>query len=489
MTAVAPTPDNATRVVLGCAVAFLGVFLVFGLLVVLAVLQGRSSDPSALFIGLCFVVAAFGGLLLVRRGWRAAARQDQRRRTAPDQPWAWKRDWSTGVVKGTSSILATARLAGFAGVWLGGVALITMVAWDKVREQAVVGLFLAVFWAAGLSLVAMVVRAILHARRFGSSWLAFDATPARLGGWLSGVVRAPLALQGTEAYLQVSCIETVPSSGRSSSSSTFVRWQTTKVLDGTRFEVQADRVEIPFAVRLPTNEEAAAEQVKALSSSCASERSTSPTTAWTGTSGSRPGFPASTTPTAFPCRWRPRPPRPPSRPLVAPRVMPELTGEQLAQRLPARLEYQSDADVFVFPVQPSWIVWILVLSALAATPFFADAPLLAGVPPGVLKWGAIVCGVLAAVSVISLMLHPRSIEVRWDAVHIRRGILGVGFHQTIPRSQIVKVEEESSRSEPTTYSVNIRLRNGRSHWAALALSEPDQAAALAARLRQILGVG
>jgi hypothetical protein len=438
---------------------------------------------------LCFVVAAFGGLMLVRRGWREAARQDQRRRTAPDQPWAWKRDWSTGVVKGTSSILATARLAGFAGVWLGGVALITMVAWDKVREQTVVGLFLAVFWAAGLSLVAMVVRAILHTRRFGSSWLAFDAPPARLGGWLSGVVRAPLALQGTEAYLQVSCIETVPSSGRSSSSSTFVRWQTTKVLDGTRFEVQGDRVEIPFAVRLPTNEEAAAEQGKALSSLLrerAVDLADDRMDWYVGVKARLPGvdyadrFPVPVAPAAAAANVAP---------LVAPRVMPELTGEQLAQRLPARLEYQSDVDVFMFPVQPSWIVWIVVLSALAATPFFADAPLRAGVPPGVLKWGAIVCGALAVVSVISLMLHPRSIEVRWDAVHIRRGILGLGFHRTIPRSQIVKVEEESSRSEPTTYSVKIRLRNGRSHWAALALSEPDQAAALAARLRQILGVG
>jgi hypothetical protein len=37
--------------------------------------------------------------------------------------------------------------------------------------------------------------------------------------------------------------------------------------------------------------------------------------------------------------------------------------------------------------------------------------------------------------------------------------------------------------------VNIRLRNGKSYWAALALSEPDQAAALATRLRQILEVG
>ena len=126
---------------------------------------------------------------------------------------------------------------------------------------------------------------------------------------------------------------------------------------------------------------------------------------------------------------------------------------------------------------------------MAAIPFFADAALLARVPPGVVKWGAIVCGALAALSAIGLMLETRSIEVATGAVRIRRGLLGVGFHRTIPRSEIAKVEEESSRSDPPTYSVNIRLRNGKSYWAALALSEPDRAAALAARLRQVLEVG
>jgi hypothetical protein len=77
------------------------------------------------------------------------------------------------------------------------------------------------------------------------------------------------------------------------------------------------------------------------------------------------------------------------------------------------------------------------------------------VPPGVVKWGAIACGVLAALSVVGVMFETRSIEVAPAALRIRRGLLGVGFHKTIPRSEIAKVEEESSRSDPPTYSVNI----------------------------------
>ena len=492
MTAPTSGPDKATRISLGCLVAFLSVFLLAGLFSAFAALAGRSPTPGpALGLGLVFIVVAVGGLLLVRWGWRELGMQEQRRRMAPDQPWAWKHDLSTRVVKGTSPAVAIAVWVGFAGVWLAMVAGITVAAWEKVREETGVGLFLAAFWAAGLLLAVMAVRALLHARRFGSSSMVLDATPARLGGWLSGVVRAPLALEGAETQLDVSCIETARSSHRSSnsSSSTWVRWRTTKLLDGTRFERQADHVEIPFAVRLPTNEDAARDQANAVSTFLrekAIDLANARMDWYVGVKARLPGVDYAE---RFAVPVAPAAGDAVPEPTAAPREMPELTGEQLAERLPARLEYRSDADVFVFPVKLSWIVWTLGLSAVAVMPFFADAPLLARVPPGVVKWGAIVCGVLAALSVISVMLETRSIEVAPAAVRIRRGLLGVGFHKTIPRSEIAKVEEESSRSDPPTYSVNIRLRNGKSHWAAFALSEPDQAAALATRLRQILEVG
>ena len=404
-----------------------------------------------------------------------------------------KHDLPGRIVKGASPIVAVVVWLGFAGFWLGMVAIITFVAWDQLQRETGLQVFIAVFWAAGFFLGTMAVRAILHARRFGSSSLALDAAPARLGGWLSGVVRAPLALQGAQTQLDVSCIETVRTSTRSSagsSRSTWVRWRTTKVLDGTRFEVHADGVEIPFAVRLPTNEEAAAEQHSNALSALLRERAIDLAGRrmdwYVGVKARLPGVDYADT---FAVPVAPAAEAGESQPAAAPREMPELSAEQLAQRLPGRLEYRSDADVFVFPVKLSWIVWTLGMCAVAAMPFFADAPLLARVPPGVVKWGAIVCGVLAALSIIGVLFETRSIEVAPGILRIRRGLLGVGFHLTIPRSEIAKVEEESSRSDPPTYSVNIRLRNGKSHWAALALSEPDQAAALATRLRQILEVG
>ena len=166
--------------------------------------------------------------------------------------------------------------------------------------------------------------------------------------------------------------------------------------------------------------------------------------------------------------------------------MPELSGEALFERLPGQLEHRGDADVFVFPVKPSWLVWTALFAGVALLPLISDLPMLQKVPPGVILWGAVIGGVLTALSVVGVMLDTRRIEVAPDAVRVRRGLLGIGFHRTIPRADIATVEEEASRSDPPTYSVNIKTRAGRSYWAAMALPEPDQAAALATRLRDVL---
>src|SRR6185503_13241198 len=146
----------------------------------------------------------------------------------------------------------------FAGFWLGMMTLVTVLAWEKIGSEPFIAIFMGVFWLAGFFLASLAVRAILHARRFGASTLALDAVPARLGGWLSGVVRAPVAAQGGDVQLTVDCVRTTHSRSSHSSSSTFTLWRTTKVLDGTRFERQLDRVEIPFCVLLPLSGESAA---------------------------------------------------------------------------------------------------------------------------------------------------------------------------------------------------------------------------------------
>jgi hypothetical protein len=381
------------------------------------------------------------------------------------------------VIKGINPTVGVVVWVLFAGFWLGMMTLITLLGWEKVGSETVLTIFIAVFWLAGLFLGSMAVHAILRARRFGTSTLVIDVTPVPLGGWISGVVRAPLAIQGADVELDVTCVRTIrraTGSSSGSSTSTWNLWRTTRVLDGTRLERQHDRIAIPFAVQIPADGEATRDP-----------RAPGPDIAWyVGVKAAMPGvdyLDRFAVPVIAPEAGAAPVPG------TAPRAMPELAGDRLASRMPGRLEHQPDADVLVFPLKASWVVTVLGLAALAVGgPVFRDAPQLARIPWDVLKWVAIVSGVLAALSFVGLLLETRRIEVAPESVRIRRGVLGLGFHRTIPRAQIASVDEETSQADPPSYSVTIRLRDGTSYWATLAISEPDRAAALATRLRQIL---
>src|SRR5262245_48773918 len=170
--------------------------------------------------------------------WKLSAQREERRLRAPDQPWAWDQDVSTGVVSGASPTAGIVIWVLFAGSWLGMMTVVTILGWDKIRSQVGLMLFMGVFWAAGLFLASMAVKSTLQARRFGRSTLALDATPARLGGWLSGVIRAPLAVQEAELQVTVECIKTTynyrATTSTGSSTSRYTMWRTTRVLDGAR---------------------------------------------------------------------------------------------------------------------------------------------------------------------------------------------------------------------------------------------------------------
>jgi hypothetical protein len=470
-----PQPDVPTRIYLGCSAAFLGLFLLAGLAVLGVGLSGQSPNPgAAIGAGAVFTLAGLGGLALVRWAWGAAGRRERRRRMAPHQPWAWKGDVHAKVIRGQSPLLTVMVISAFAGIWLGMMAVITIGGWEKVRRETPLQAFMAVFWAAGLFLAWLAVHQILHARRFGSSSVVLDAAPAHLGGWLSGVVRAPRDLLGAEATLEVSCIETRRTSS-DSGSSTWVRWRTTRVLDPAGFGLRAGHVEVPFAVRLPRTEEADGDEL-------VGERID-----WSvGISARLPGVDYSD---RFDVPVAPFDEAAAADPARPPRDMPELSGEALSERLPGRVERDHRGEALVFPVKINWVLWILVFAAVAALPFllpFLGLPQLAQLPPEVMRWGAIAGAVLFALSLLGLMLDTRRIEVTPDAVRIRRGVAGIGFHKTVPRRDVTGVEETTSRSNPPTYSVDIRLRDGKSCSAAMALREADQAAALADRLRRLL---
>jgi hypothetical protein len=343
---------------------------------------------------------------------------------------------------------------------------------------------LLVFWAAGIFLTALAVRLIRQALKFGSSTVALDLAPIPLGGWASGVVRAPLAVLGTEVQLDVECVRS--RGGRQDRTRTTL-WRETRMLDGTRFAPGPGYVEVPFAVRLP----AALESAGALGGGTVSLFGGNVTVDLAGeidwylrTSAKLPGVDWQESFT-LPVAAGPSVATADSRP---PREMPLLEGERLASRLPGTLETGPDADVLHFPLKLSFVLWPVTFAAAALLLPLAR-PQLAGLPDEAFFWARVVAAGLALLSLVGLLFDPRRIEVRPDAVRIRRGLMGVGVHRTLAREEVAAVDESTSTSNPPVYLVKIRLRGGRSYDVAPNIYKPDQAAALAARLRAILRVG
>jgi hypothetical protein len=71
-------------------------------------------------------------------------------------------------------------------------------------------------------------------------------------------------------------------------------------------------------------------------------------------------------------------------------------------------------------------------------------------------------GFAAAIALLVLAATTRRIEITHDAVRVRRGVFGLGFHSTIPVSDIAAVETAAPEAEetPPYYKVGFRMKDG-----------------------------
>jgi hypothetical protein len=489
---------TATRIQLGCGAAFFAVFLAVGLGIVVFVVA-RDPAQKAPGIGVAALFAFFGlwGMVQVFRGWSRAGAPEPGRGVGPDEPWRKSHALDTNVVLGNNPAAGIAVWAVFTLIWFGPIVAVTFLAWDKFTQEAwLIGL-LGVFWLAGLFLISMTVHSILHALKYPRCSLVMDAVPARLDGWVSGVVRVPLSVQEGEIDLSVNAIKTMRS-GRSGSR-TWTLWSEATLIDGARCERRGDHLAIPFAVRLPPNtpepEGVVANLLQGSNSLVGPE-----VTWWVSVNASVPGV-------DYNDRFEipvgdvdPAAPAPPAQP---PRAVPVLAGEKLAGRLHGHVEHGHDADSFIFPNRPLWIAWVVVPALITAvcmvdaalrvihgkTP---DDPNAGGLLPFMSFEGAVftalAMGGLAALSLLGNMFDTRRIDVTHSEVRVRRGLMGIGFHRTIPRGQVTAVEAKASGLQQPTYEVKLLLHGGGEQAVSTGLRALDQAEALAVRLRSVLGL-
>jgi hypothetical protein len=373
----------------------------------------------------------------------------------PPNPWA-------GIV----------LLAGFGGLFSAFVAMgaLALLAAPGPADP-VLPWFLGVMGLAPLVLVGKAAHHAWRTLRHGRSTLLLDA-PVRVGGWISGQVRARTRLQEAEIRLHVRCIKTSRGIGRGSVQQ-LVQWSATVVIDGAGLDRSNGQVLVPFAVRIPDTppptapgDESRVDWEVGVEASLAGVDYTEEFAVVVLPAD--PTVPVASTP---------------------PRAMPVLPPEQITDRLGAVVEAEGDAMVIrlPFPVASATLLSVFSLATIAIVALGIpgtnalddrDARLTA----------AAVSGGLAAVTLLVLMLSTRRIEVRRKGVRLVRGLFGFGFHTAIPAGDVVAVEETSTPDPQATtyYRVGLRTRQGTLHATAMRLRDPVAAKALARTLEGLL---
>lgn len=200
------------------------------------------------FGGIFFVVGLgifVGGLVsFVRSGATS-----KRAREFPEEPWRWREDWASGVIKSSNRGLAIGLLV-FAAFWSGFIGFIfAMMLQDRASVPLPVWGVLGLFQLIGVGLLVWAIREWRVAKRYGAALLHLASVPGVIGGKLAGVVALPDYAEPYESYrIQLACEEQVR---RGKNTSTETRWKAERSLDPAQLPAKVDGVQIPVLFAIP----------------------------------------------------------------------------------------------------------------------------------------------------------------------------------------------------------------------------------------------
>ena len=193
---------------------------------------------AAGFLGI--FALTFGGVgagLVAALAWGRGtiARQRERAREHPDEPWLWRDDWASKEVRGSARADMWGMLA-FAVLWnlISGPGAVMAVREALAKGNRIV-LVALVFPVVGVGLLVAAARRALQYRRFGESVVELATVPIPVGRRLVATVRAGVPTPPADGFRVVlSCINRqTTGSGDDQSTSEHVRWQEERRVAGT----------------------------------------------------------------------------------------------------------------------------------------------------------------------------------------------------------------------------------------------------------------
>jgi len=434
--------------------------------------DGRTED-GAVLAGVAFIagcLAASVGLVtwLLERVERDTAALLERKAAHPDQPWLWRREWAERRIEHLVSRAGLGFVWGFALVWnigiLGAAALVHVQGGLTAEPGA--ALALVPFLLVGVFLVSLAIKGTVRRFKYGPSVLELASVPGVLGGPISGQIQPPLNLpSGSEARIVLDCKD-IRYVGRNSSH--FLSWREEQNVvvggAGSRIPVTLD---IPFDCPATTPDDP--------------ERRSR--IEWhLSVSASTPGVdyfatfevPVFKTAASDPSRLKgafdaedvARAEPPPTQV----RIVPLRTG----------------GTAILYP-RPGWLKWWLALFPIPVM----TAGLIAWLSEkqglelvSTLGTGAGISLALLAITLLGVITQPSRLEIHPRTLDVKRGLGPLTWTRRIPRGEIAEFTCDGYQNGPRmSFSIDAKLKSGKSYNLALALPTVNEGKWLAAQIK------
>lgn len=222
----------------------------------------RDAVIGPLLVGIILMGAGIAGAVLVARAGTVRAVRDGLQAAHPGKPWAWREDWASGRVAGNARAGALGLLV-FALVWNG---FTWPVAWLFLTKDDIGGgaEYLVLFFpGVGVLVLALALRALLQARKYGRSVFVLETNPGVIGRSLQGFVETTVETappDGVEVRLRCErrrrsrrTSHRSPRRGRNRSTQTTTLWQDHVTVEPLELTRGIGGIRIPVSFELPAD--------------------------------------------------------------------------------------------------------------------------------------------------------------------------------------------------------------------------------------------
>lgn len=236
---------------------FGAVFAAVGIISLLVGLDGGDGLAVVLVVGGVFSVVGLGIMIAALRMRGTMARRHALVAAEPERPWLWRPDWASGEIVSSQGGLALVLWI-FALFWNAISWTVAPLALADSEADPVVWIVI-LFPLIGLLLLGLAIGSSLRARRFGRNVLILETRPGVIGGELVGriVSARPVEIE-SDLSLRLACLNVVTTSnGKNSSTTEHLLWESNRTI-GPEAVVQnaAGGSEIPVRFVIPWGQRA-----------------------------------------------------------------------------------------------------------------------------------------------------------------------------------------------------------------------------------------